>query len=135
MCGVYITFKGTSLNSQLLQGPNLASSLLRVLTRFRQEPVAIMEDIQMIFCQVKVAETDKDLLRFLWWPEGDLNQEVTEYRTTVHLFGAVSFPSCACYALRKAAEDGQVFFPADVTDTVKQNFYMDDCLKKRKLCS
>ncbi|GAA6227198.1 uncharacterized protein LOC115787620, partial [Lates japonicus] len=123
------TFKGTSLNSQLLQGPNLTSSLLGMLTRFRQEPVAVMGDIQKMFYQVKVAETDKDFLRFLWWPEGDMNQEVTEYRMTVHLFGAVSSPSCACYALRKTAEDGQAFFPADVTSTVKQSFYVDDCLK------
>ncbi|XP_062295363.1 uncharacterized protein LOC134000078 [Scomber scombrus] len=48
---------------------------------------------------------------------------------TVHLFGAVSSPSCACYALRKTAEDNQNSFPAEVTDTVKQKFYMDDCLK------
>ena len=78
------TFKGTSLNSQLLQGPNLTSSLLGVLTRFRQEPVAVMGDIQKMFYQVKVAETDKDFLCFLWWPEGDMKQEVTEYRMTVH---------------------------------------------------
>lgn len=126
-CGA--TFKGTSLNSQLLQGPNLTSSLLGVLTRFRQESVALMGDIQQMFYQVKVAETDKDFLRFLWWPEDDLSQEIAEYRMTVHLFGAVSSPSCACYALRKTAKDNQALFPAEVIQTVKQNFYMDDCLK------
>ena len=126
-CGA--TFKGRSLNNELLQGPNLTSSLLGVLTRFRQEPIALMGDIQQMFYQVKVAETDKTFLRFLWWPEGDLTQEVTEYWMTVHLFGAVSSPSCACYALRKTAEDSQSFFPGDVVQTVKQNFYVDDCLK------
>ena len=48
---------------------------------------------------------------------------------TVHLFGAVSSPSCACYTLRKTAEDGKACFPADVINTVKQSFYVDDCLK------
>ena len=43
-----------------------------------------MGDIQKMFYQVKVAETDKDFLCFLWWPEGDMKQEVTEYRMTVH---------------------------------------------------
>lgn len=47
---------------------------------------------------------------------------------TVHLFGAVSSPSCVCYALRKTAEDNQNSFPAEVIE-VNQNFYMDDCLK------
>ncbi len=88
-----------------------------------------MGDIQKMFYQVKVAETDKDFLRFLWWPEGDLSQEIVEFRMTVHLFGAVSSPSCACYALRKTAEDNQALFPAEVIQTVKHNFYVDDCSK------
>lgn len=61
-------YRGKSLNSQLLQGPYLTSSLLRVLIRFRQDPVAVMVDVQSMFHQVKVAEDDRDFLRFLWWP-------------------------------------------------------------------
>ena len=38
-------YRGTSLNDQLLQGPDLTNSLVGVLTRFRQEPVAFMADI------------------------------------------------------------------------------------------
>ena len=48
---------------------------------------------------------------------------------TVHLFGAVSSPSCAIYALRKTADDNQADFPTEVIQTVKENFYVDDCLK------
>ncbi|KAK0136650.1 hypothetical protein N1851_027153 [Merluccius polli] len=48
---------------------------------------------------------------------------------TVHLFGASSSPSCACYALRKTAEDNQNSFPAEVIGTINSNFYMDDCLR------
>lgn len=47
----------------------------------------------------------------------------------LHLFGAVSSPSCASYALRKTADDNQFEFSADVLQSVKQNFYVDDCLK------
>jgi len=39
------TFKRVSLNSELLPGPNLTSSLLGVLMRFRQEPITFMGDI------------------------------------------------------------------------------------------
>ncbi|XP_049323404.1 uncharacterized protein LOC125782685 [Astyanax mexicanus] len=48
---------------------------------------------------------------------------------TVHLFGAVSSPSCACYALRKTAEDNKHMFPTEVIDSVHNNFYVDDFLK------
>lgn len=47
----------------------------------------------------------------------------------VHIFGAVSPPSCATFALLKTAEDNQNEYPAEVVDTVRQNFYVDDCLK------
>ena len=87
-----------------------------------------MGDIQQMFYQVNVAETT-NFLRFLWWPEGDLSQEFAEHRRTVHLLRAVSSTSCACYALRKTAEDNQASFPAEVIKTVRQNFYVDDCLK------
>ena len=39
-------YGGTSLNDRLLQGPDMTNSLVGVLTRFRQEPVAFMADIE-----------------------------------------------------------------------------------------
>ncbi|XP_074624370.1 uncharacterized protein LOC141882312 [Acropora palmata] len=46
-----------------------------------------------------------------------------------HLFGAISSPACANFALRKTAEDNRESFSPEVTNTVKKNFYVDDCLK------
>ncbi len=125
-CGA--VYKGTSLNCQLLQGPYLTNSLLGVLTRFRQEPVALIADIQAMFHQVKVSQKHVDFLRFLWFPGGDVTQDAMEYRMKVHLFGAVSSPSCANYALRRIAQDYQAQFDSCVLNTILQNFYMDDCL-------
>lgn len=48
---------------------------------------------------------------------------------TVHLFGAVSSPSCANYALRRTADDSAHQFHPEVIKTVKHNLYVDDCLK------
>ena len=48
---------------------------------------------------------------------------------TVHLFGAVSSPSCANFAIRKNAEDLKHGFPSDVVNTVLRNFYVEGCLK------
>ena len=121
--------QGTSLNDELFQGPDLTNNLVGVLIRFRQEPVAVMGDVQSMFHQVRVPEVDRDLLRFLWWPRGDFSKELEEYRMTVHLFGAVSSPSCANFAMRRNAEDHRHEFSPDVVSTVLKNFYVDDCLK------
>ncbi len=123
------TYQNFSLNSQLMQGPDLTNTLIGVLNRFRQQPVAIMADIGSMFYQVRVPDADADLLRFLWWPEGDLSKPTAEYRMTVHLFGATSSPSCTCFALRRTAIDGKAEATAEAADTILQNFYMDDCLK------
>lgn len=82
------TFQQTSLNDKLLEGPDLAIPLLAILLRFRQEPIAMMADIEGMFHQVCVHEDERDLLRFLWWPDGDTSKNLEEYRMTVHLFGA-----------------------------------------------
>ena len=122
-------FLGTSLNDQLLQGPDLTNTLVGVLTRFRQEHIAFMSDIESMFYQVRVPPSDCNYLRFLWWPDGDLNKDPEEYQMLVHLFGGASSPSCANFALKKTAEDNKAAFDAITVETVKRNFYVDDCLK------
>lgn len=47
----------------------------------------------------------------------------------VHLFGAVSSPSIARFALQQTGKDNSGKFITDVLDTIKQSFYVDDCLK------
>ena len=122
-------YNGTSLNEQLLQGPDLTNSLVGVLTRVRQEPVALVADIEAMFHQVRMNPLDCDALRFLWWPDNDLTREPAEYRMEVHLFGGTSSPSCANFCLKKTAEDNAGDFEPEVVNTVKRNFYVDDCLK------
>ena len=106
------SYKGVSINDRLLQGPNLTSSLIGVLLRFRQEPFAVMGDVEKMFYQVRVPAKDRSLLRFLWWPDGDLSRQLEEYHMNVHLFGATSSPSCANFALRRTAQDyGSLYSP------------------------
>jgi hypothetical protein len=88
-----------------------------------------MSDVEAMFYQVHVRPTDCDALRFLWWPDGNLAIPPEEYQMTVHLFGAASSPSCANFALKRVAEDYKTEFDLDTVQTVKRNFYVDDCLK------
>ena len=121
-------YKGRCINKELLQGPDMTSTLVGVLSRFRENQVAVMADVQNMFCQVKVPENDRDLLRFLWWPDGKLNEPAKEYRMATHVFGATSSPACACFALRKAGEE---FAETDskVANAINRSFYVDDCLQ------
>ena len=122
-------YKGTSLNDQLLSGPDLTNTLLGVLMRFRQERVALMADVKQMFHQVEVHEKDRDVFRFLWWPNGDISQDPEEHQMLVHLFGATSSPSCASFALKRTAEINRQSFSVQAVATVNRNFYVDDCLK------
>ncbi|XP_078665802.1 uncharacterized protein LOC144908142 [Branchiostoma floridae x Branchiostoma belcheri] len=122
-------YAGRSLNKELLQGPDLTSALFGVLTRFREEPVALMADIEAMFSQVKVPVEDRDYLRFLWWPEGNTNEPLREFRMKVHVFGATSSPSCANYALKRIAEDCKGQYNDEVLESLRKNFYVDDLLK------
>ena len=88
-----------------------------------------MADIEAIFYQIRVPDHDSSFLHFLWWDDGNMAREVQDYQMLVHLFGAISSPVCANFALRRTAEDNKSYFPTEVINTVKRNFYVDDCLK------
>ena len=98
------------MKDKLLQGPDLTSDLLGFLTTFRQEKYAFMADIEKMFIQVR----DKTFLRFLWWPNEN-KQKAEAYCMTVHLFGAVSSPACATYALQHTADDNEIAEMEDLT--------------------
>ena len=120
---------GTSLNQQLLQGPDLTNPLMGVLIRFCQEPIAMAADIEAMFHQVYVDPQDRDALRFLWWPDGDLQKEPEEYRMMKHLFGATSSPSCVNFCLQKTASTYQEEFKPNTIQIVMRNMYVDDLMK------
>ncbi|XP_074649052.1 uncharacterized protein LOC141904366 [Tubulanus polymorphus] len=122
-------YQGRSLNDMLYQGPDLTNSLIGVLSRFRQEHVAFIGDIESMFHQVNVEERDRNALRFLWWPDHDIEQPPIDHRMKVHIFGAASSPSVCNYALHRTADDNRADFAADIVETVHRNFYVDDCLR------
>jgi len=119
-----VEFAGKSLNRHLLQGPDQTNNLIGVLCQFHQEPIALMCDIEGMFHQVHVNLEHRNFLRFLWWENGRIDTEPTEYRMTVHLIGATSSPGCANYALKKAASDYEDQCGREAGDFVKKNFYV-----------
>lgn len=65
------------LNDLVLQGLDMINSLLGVLLRFRSHPIAFTADIDAMYQQVRVTPDNRNMLRFLWWPNGDLTRAPT----------------------------------------------------------
>ena len=65
MCDCVAKFKGTSLNDQLREGPDLTNGLLGIIIRFRLEPVPMVADVEGMFHQVRVAPDQSNALLLL----------------------------------------------------------------------
>ncbi|CAM4638688.1 unnamed protein product [Leuciscus chuanchicus] len=119
-------YHGLSLNDQLLPGPTLGPSLLGVLLRFRQHPVAVSSDIKGMFHQVRLLPKDRPFLRFIW---RDLQSEnlADVYEWQVLPFGTTSSPCCAIFALQHHACNSEAKYPG-LQQLVHQSFYVDNCL-------
>ena len=108
---------GRSINKDLLMGPDLTNQLIGVLTRFRQEEVAVIADIEKMYVQILVADEHRSLLRFLWWKDGDMSKEIIDHEICVHVFGGVSSGACSNYALRRMAIENENKHGKDAAET------------------
>ena len=120
---------GTSLNEQLLRGPENTSTLIGVILISRVEDIAVTADIKRMFHQVYVAPEDRGALCYLWWPNGDISKDPKTRQMLVHIVEVKSSPSVASYPLRKTAQDNKKDFSREVVDAVFRDFYVDDLLK------
>lgn len=120
-------FQGQSLNEHLLPGPTLGASLLGVLLRFREHPIAFCSDVRGMFHQVRLLDEDKPFLRFLW-RNGKAMEPPTVYQWEVLPFGTTCSPCCATFALQSHVKNH--LEPTDqVRQTVECGFYVDNCLQ------
>ena len=108
-----LKYKGNSLNQNLLSGPDLTNQLISVLHKFRLKPVAFMVDIQAMYYQVKVPESQRSYLQYFWGKEGDINPEIADHEIFVRLFGAASSLSSSNYALKRTAVDSSIIYDVD----------------------
>ena len=88
-----------SLNDCLLTGPNYVPMLFDILLRFRTYPVALTGDIERAFLMIRIAEEDRDALRFLWLQDpfdprsSDPRSNVQHFRFTRLVFGLRPSPA------------------------------------------
>ncbi|KAH9596328.1 hypothetical protein MS3_00002043 [Schistosoma haematobium] len=127
-------FAGVPPNDMIYQEPDTTAELRCILISFRKEAVAIPADVEEMFIRVKVPESDRGASRFLWWQEGDMSREPSEFQMTSHPFDATSSPFCANFALNKTAQIFSDGYDGYVVDDVKNNSYVDDCLISIPTC-
>ncbi len=116
-------YEGKSLNNLLLPGPALGPSLLGVLLRFRQYPVAVSGDIKGMFHQICLLPADKPVLRFIW-RDMKRTEEPKIYEWQVLPFGTTCSPCCAIYALQRHVQHTSES-SNHLVDFVEQSFYGD----------
>ncbi|XP_043220101.1 uncharacterized protein LOC122380753 [Amphibalanus amphitrite] len=121
-------FQGTSLNSELLKGPDLLQNLHGVLLRFRQERYALVADVFQMFHQIQVRATDQPALSFLW-REMQTSRPPDIYQMLVVIFGAKCSPCIANYILRRTLVEDKEAERQGGHPTLLANFYVDDFLR------
>ena len=120
------TYSGTSLNQNLLKGPDFLSSLIDVFMRFWESQFSIMGDIEAMFHQVKVLKEETESLRFLWRANSSL--PINEYIMQAHIFGKTDSSCCANWALKSTGLENKNEYSARVIEPILDHFYMDDYL-------
>ena len=121
-------YNNVSLNSELLQGPDVTNRLKGVLLKFRCSPIGYCADIEGMFHNFLLELKHKDFTRFYWFSGNDCNNKLTEFRATRHIFGNTSSPALANIGLRFAIDHAIPAFSVQVKDFVYNNFYVDDGL-------
>ncbi|XP_055613505.1 uncharacterized protein LOC129759945 [Uranotaenia lowii] len=117
---------GISLNSLLLKGPDLLTSLFAVLLKFRESKIAICGDIREMYHQVLIRKEDQQCQRFFWGKNDETNMPLT-YIMQVMTFGACSSPCTAQFIKNHNAEQFKHKHPA-ATSAIIHNHYVDDML-------
>ena len=67
--------------------------MLDVVIRFRQEKIALVADIEKAFLQIRLAEVDRNAVRFFWVEDpqaSDLKYKLYRWKSVV--FGVTSSP-------------------------------------------
>lgn len=95
-------YRGVSLNSCLLSGPDTNNKLRDVLTRFREEKISFVADIESMFHAFHVIPEHRNYLRFYWFKNNDPSEKIVVHRAKVHVFGNTSSPAVATTCLRRA---------------------------------
>lgn len=105
------TVKEFSLNSVLIKGPDLLSTLYGMLLRFRQNRIAISGNIQEMFHQIHIRKQVQRYQLLLWTND---EGKVVTYAMVGMTFGAFCSPATAQYIKNQNAAKFKEEYPRAV---------------------
>lgn len=119
------TTTGHSLNDILLRGPTVQEDIFSILTRFRKHQFVITADIEKMFRQINIAESDQDLQRIMW--RFSPSEAIRTYRLSTVTYGTTPASFMATQCLVTLAEEFKNQYP-EASRVIAKDFYMDDLM-------
>ena len=115
-----------SLNDCLETGPPLQNHIWDILSRNRMQPWIASGDIKQAFLQIRIRESDQDVLRFHWPKDRDMTK-LEVYRFTRVLFGLNQSPFILGATLDKHLSNYVDKYPEEVAE-IKRSLFVDDVI-------
>lgn len=112
-----------SLNELQMIGPPIQGDLMAILLRFRQYKYTACADIEKMYRQCLVDETQRDLQLILW--RDDSSKPLDVYRLNTVTYGTASAPFLSCRSLKQLGYDCD---DPDIKRTILDDFYVDDMI-------
>lgn len=114
---------GFSVNHLQMVGPTIQDSLFNILIRYKQFKYVLTGDVEKLFRQILMRESDRDLQLILWRDNEDEPLRTLQLNTVTYGFASATFLSTRCiWQLGEECGDSKI-------KTIIQNdFYCDDLL-------
>lgn len=114
---------GNSLNSILFKGPIFLNDLIAILLNWRFHEIAFVCDIQQMYRQIRVYDSDITYQRILM--RNDPSEPIKEYGINRLSFGLNYAPSGAIHTINTIAQQSESQYP-ETAETIKRDTYVDD---------
>lgn len=116
---------GVSLNDKLIVGPTIQQDLLSIMIRWRKHQIAFTADIEKMYRQVRISDSDTDYQRIVW--RSSPLMPLQDYRLQTVTFGVSSAPFLAIRTLQQLAIDESTKYP-EAAEITLRDFYVDDLM-------
>lgn len=114
---------GVSINDIQMIGPTIQDSLFNILIRFRQHRFVLSADIEKMYRQVLIDESDRDLQMILWRDAENKPMQAFRLNTVTYGYSSASFLATRC--LWQAGEECDDEF---IKTIIQNDIYVDDLL-------